>query len=299
MGDDRDLGIYAIDSNPNFNFISKISNTDPDENELMFNNPDFSPYSETEFKCSYIETDHFRNNPTTYDFSVLSLNIQSLPAKYNELNDMLNELSASNYNPEVICLQEIWQISDSSLFPLPNYQTLELNTRTNTRGGGVGIFVKNNILYKVLNQYSIFHDRIFESLFIEITNDSNQKILIGTVYRPGTKCPGLNFTEQFSQFSDILSNILSELGSKYEKVYIFGDFNLDLLKINENKFISEYVDSLFSFGFLQIVTKPMRISANSATLIDHILTNSLNETFESFLLCWQISDHLPLIHNLA
>ena len=127
---------------------------------------------------------------------------------------MLNELSASNFSPEVICLQEIWRINDPSLFPLSNFQTLEFNTRTNARGGGVGIFVKNNIVYNVLNQYSIFHDRIFESLFIEITNDNNQKIVIGMVYRPGTKCPGLNFTEQFAQFSDILSNILSELGSK-------------------------------------------------------------------------------------
>ena len=245
MGDNWDLGIDAIDSDPNFNFLTKISNPDPDEDEFMFSNPDFSPYSETDFKCSYIETDHFRNNPTINDFSVLSLNIQSLPAKYNELNDMLNKLSASNFSPEVICLQEIWQINDPSLFPLSNFQTLEFNTRTNARGGGVGIFVKNNIVYNVLNQYSVFLDRIFESLFIEITDDNNQKIVIGSVYRPGTKCPGLNFTEQFAQFSDILSNILSELGSKYDKIYIFGDFNLDLLKINENKFISEYVDNLF------------------------------------------------------
>jgi len=212
---------------------------------------------------------------------------------------MLSELSLSNFIPEIICLQEIWQIIDPSLFPLANYQTLEINTRKNARGGGVGIFVKNDIVYKVLSQYSIFQERIFESLFIEITNDSNQKIVIGSVYRPGTKCPGLNFTEQFAQFSDTLSNILSDLSSNYEKVYIFGDLNLDLLKINENKFVSEYVDTLFSFGFLQIVTKPTRVSANSATLIDHVLTNSLNETFESFLLCWQISDHLPLIHNLT
>ena len=123
--------------------------------------------------------------------------------------------------------------------------------------------------------------------------------MIGSVYRPGTKCPGLNFSEHFSQFSDILSNILSDLSSKYDKVYIFGDFNLDLLKINENKFISEYVDTLLSFGFLQIITKPTRISTNSATLIDLILTNSSCEIFESFLLCWQISDHLPIIHNLT
>ena len=56
---------------------------------------------------------------------------------------------------------------------------------------------------------------------------------------------------------------------------------------------------LCSFGFLQIVTKPTRITENSATLIDHILTNSSNNVFESLLLLWKISDHLPLIHNIS
>ena len=239
MEDNRDLGTNAIDSDPNFNFLSKISSNENEEDDFLFNNPDFSPFSETEFVCSYIGSDHFRNNNLCNDFSVLSLNIQSLPAKFNELNDMLNELSSSNFTPDVICLQEIWQIIDPSLFPLSNYHTLELNTRKNAKGGGVGIFVKNDIVFKVLSQYSMFYERIFESLFIEIVNDNNQKIVMGSVYRPGTKCPGLNFSEQFGQFSDILSNILSDLSSKYDKVYIFGDFNLDLLKINENKFISE------------------------------------------------------------
>jgi hypothetical protein len=80
--------------------------------------------------------------------------------------------------------------------------------------------------------------------------------------------------------------------------YIFGDFNLDVLKINENKFISEYVDTLISHGFLQLITKPTRVSANSATLIDHILTNSLADSFDSYILCHHISDHFPIIHNL-
>ena len=108
----------------------------------------------------------------------------------------------------------------------------------------------------------------------------------------------MTFTEQFAQFSDTLTNLLSDLGSNYDNVYIFGDFNLDILKLEENKFISEYVDTLFSYGFLQIITKPTRVSDNSATLIDHILTNSLCEQFDSYILCHHISDHFPIIHNL-
>ena len=291
-------GIDSINSDPNYNFLSKIIDNDNDD-DFLFNNPDFSPYSEIDFNCAYIGTDHFRNSNPPNNISVISLNIQSLPAKYNELCDMLGELSSNGLVPEVICLQETWQIADPSLYQLDNYQLIESNTRENARGGGVGIFVKKDIVFSVLKQYSVFSERIFESLFIEITNDNNHKVVIGSVYRPGTKCPGLTFTDQFAEFSDILSNTLSELGSKYNNVYIFGDINLDLLKISENKFISQYIDNLCSFGFLQIVTKPTKITENSATLIDHILTNSSNKVFESLLLLWKISDHLPLIHNIS
>jgi hypothetical protein len=55
---------------------------------------------------------------------------------------------------------------------------------------------------------------------------------------------------------------------------------------------------MFSFGFLQIITKPTRIHNDSATIIDHILTNSSRQVFNSFILCSRISDHFPILHVL-
>ena len=298
MGDNTGLGISEIDSNPNFNFINKILQTDDSpDNDFLFNNTDFSPYSEINFNCSYINPEQIHNLNNS-NLSVISINIQSLPAKFNELSDMLSQLNQANFNPDVLCLQETWQISDPSLFNLPNFQNILLNTRSNARGGGVGIYVKNDLVFSVLTQHSVFLERIIETLFIEITTEDNKKLVIGSIYRPGTRNPGMTFTEQFAQFSDTLSGLLSDLGSTYDNVYIFGDFNLDILKLDENKFISEYIDTLFSHGFLQIITKPTRVSDNSATLIDHILTNSLCEQFDSYILCHHISDHFPIIHFL-
>ena len=231
------------------------------------------------------------------NLSLLSLNIQSLPAKFNEFSDLLNDLSLSKINPDLICLQETWQIPDPSLFKIPNYQPIEINSRSLARGGGVGIYIKDGLPFANLSQHSIFVERIFESVFIEIVID-NKKIVVGSVYRPGTKAPGLTFTQQFAEFSEILSQTLSELGSKYDSVYILGDFNLDVLKIDQNRFVSEYVDTLFAYGFLQIITKPTRISGNSATLIDHIITNSTSRNFDSFILNFRVSDHLPILHKL-
>jgi len=45
----------------------------------------------------------------------------------------------NNLVPEIICLQETWQINDPSLFMLDNYQAIEANTRSKARGGGVGM----------------------------------------------------------------------------------------------------------------------------------------------------------------
>ena len=95
-------------------------------------------------------------------------------------------------------------------------------------------------------------------MFIEVTLASGKKIVIGSIYRP-TKVPGLTFTDQYAQFSELLTNLLSELSS-LEHVFLYGDFNLNILDVAGNKFISDYIDNIFAFGFLQLITRPTRVT---------------------------------------
>ena len=53
------------------------------------------------------------------------------------------------------------------------------------------------------------------------------------------------------------------------------------------------------YGFLQLITRPTRVAENSATLIDHVLTNSTVQSHNTFLLCSKLSDHFPIIHQLS
>jgi hypothetical protein len=106
-----------------------------------FNNydDDETPYSESLFSCKYLnETSfcaQFRNNSK---FFVMSLNIQSLKAKFNDFRQLISNLLYSNCAPDIICIQEIWQIPSNDLFHLPNYFPLEyLTRRNNVQGGGV------------------------------------------------------------------------------------------------------------------------------------------------------------------
>jgi hypothetical protein len=78
-------------------------------------------------------------------------------------------------------------------------------------------------------------------------------------------------------------------------VHIFGDFNIDLLKYPDNNFAFDYIESVFSYGFLQTITKPTRCVGNSATLTDHALTNNLVTSYESCIITTRLPDHFPII----
>ena len=81
--------------------------------------------------------------------------------------------------------------------------------------------------------------------------------------------------------------------------FLVGDFNIDVLKYNSCNYASEYIDLLFSHGFIQVVTKPTRCSHESATLIDHVITNVTKSSLNISILTSQLSDHFPVNLNLT
>ena len=168
--------------------------------------------------------------------------------------------------------------------------------RNNTQGGGVGIFVKTKFKFNLLAEKSIFVDRIFETITIEVFLNPKQKIIVSSIYRPGSKHPLFNASEQFSQFFDIFSNFCETLSANNSKLYLLGDLNLDVLKYSVCPNVTSYVDLLFSYGLLQIVTKPTRCTHQSATLIDHIITNNSDTDLTSLVVTTFMSDHFPVFH---
>ena len=50
---------------------------------------------------------------------------------------------------------------------------------------------------------------------------------------------------------------------------------------------------IYSFNLLPVITKPTRITSHTATLIDHIYTNTINR-LTSGIATVDISDHLPV-----
>ena len=82
-------------------------------------------------------------------------------------------------------------------------------------------------------------------------------------------------------------------------ICILGDMNIDLLKHHTHHQTSRYLDMLYSHDLLPVITKPTWITSNhTATLIDHIYTNTVNGLV-SGILTIDISDHLPVFCMVA
>ena len=127
---------------------------------------------------------------------------------------------------------------------------------------------------------------LVESCWVQIDAGKNNKtLIIGCIY----KRPTCNL----EQFRNQLNNIIKILNPNSHEIYIFGDINIDFLKYNEHSQTEEFFDMLPANNVLPIITKPTRLTDHTATLIDHIYTNSL-QNFTSGSLTVDITDHLPI-----
>ena len=230
---------------------------------------------------------------------LMSLNIQSLPTKFNEFSPFINELFFQKCAPDIIALQELWQLNDASIYKLNGYQKLVFKSRAaKIQGGGVGLYIKNDIKYLMRPDLSIFIDKVFESLFIEIVMPKGKNIIIGSIYRPNSATANFSSTEQLTIFNDNLTNILSNINDLSLNAYLLGDFNIDVLKLDSHGPTAEYIENIFSLGYLQLITNPTRCAFGSATLIDHIIINKIQHSSESGIIVNRISDHFPIFHVL-
>ena len=288
------FSINNIEGDSSFDFISTLNNSDPD----VSNNFEFSdsPYDNSTLSCQYIDESKYSCNFGSSNGLILcSINIQSISSKFSEFSQMINSMNRSNSSPDIICLQELWRFPSEASFKLEGYHPLIYTLRhNNTQGGGIGIYIKSKFSYNILKDNSIFVDRIFESLAVEVSVNS-RKIYIGSMYRPGTKHPTLTYDENFKQFVELFTNFSSNL-IPLGNIYLMGDINLDLLKYSKCEKVTNFVDLLFSLGLLQIITKPTRCTQNSATLTDLIITNAFCSDLNSTILVSHLSDHFPIFH---
>ena len=94
--------------------------------------------------------------------------------------------------------------------------------------------------------------------------------------------------------------LLMRLSTEKKELILCTDQNIDLLKSSTNKNCQDLLDLMCDKQLLPGITRPTRITKNSATLIDNIYASfSLVKEFQSTILLEDISDHLPCMLMLC
>ena len=245
-------------------------------------------------KCNYYLESSFNEevanaNRTNDILSLCHTNIRSM--KQN-LSAFENYMQLLDHQFTVIGFTETWLQDDShDLYGLKGYHFIG-NHRVNKTGGGVAICLKHHIDCTKRSDLSHISEDM-ESVFIEIVNDqmhTKKDIIIGVIYRPPNSDMGA--------FIEKLNELTESLKTERKVCYLLGDFNINLLNYETHAQIGSFFDMLSSNGFLPLITRPTRVTATSATLIDNIFTNNLIDISSSFqgLLVTDITDHYPVFH---
>ena len=90
-----------------------------------------------------------------------------------------------------------------------------------------------------------------------------------------------------------MSKLLTKVSEEKKTCYLAGDFNMNLLQLENNPEIENYFDIMTNQNFTPLTTYPTRITTNSKTLIDNIFSNEFSSNIISGNLTVGISDHMP------
>ena len=159
---------------------------------------------------------------------------------------------------------------------IEGYEILRMDR--NSFGGGVVCYIKVGTAY---DRKSDFSDEI-ENVFLNIFLPKSKPILVGIIYKPPDQT---DFVTKFSAAIDNTKNFDAN------ETYILGDLNFDLLKKEETFYIKKYKEFCQMYGLKQIINQPTRITENSTTLLDHILTNSKDRISQHGIINTGLSDH--------
>ena len=125
--------LLNFQNNDNFNLFSKLR---LDNEEDIIN-----PYDDTNILCQYSNINEtIIKMKSKKGLRLLSWNIQSLRAKFNEFKEFIDIFHIENCFFDIIGLQECWELKKSDLYQLESYNFIH-KTRTQSNGGGICYFI--------------------------------------------------------------------------------------------------------------------------------------------------------------
>ena len=170
---------------------------------------------------NYINTHVTKLQELKTHISICHLNTQSMTSTFDEFQFMVNKLKL-----DIITLSETWLKNDKHLLEyvnLPGYK-FSYRNRDEKRGGGVGVYIKDCITYKIRNDI-IGLDNSLEHLWVEVKGKNKKSpYSIGIVYQPSSE------NAKKIEWIEKIDAVLSSIKSTWDSIIIVtGDTNTDLL----------------------------------------------------------------------
>ena len=247
-----------------------------DENRLCIDD------LETFDTCDYV---YSLKDVGSDDLVIVQLNIRGICSKISHLTNFLNSC-VDGRTPDIVLLSETWLTPNSPKVTIPGYDFIHCD-RIHKRGGGVGILVSENLRYTYCNKIS---STVIENecIAIELELRSHEKCIISSMYRP----PNVDI----NSFQSCYNSLICEMAKRKPKAILVGlDHNLDFLKCTTHRGTDQFIQHNLDFNLIPTITRPTRITKNSATLIDNIIVSqSLCGNYLSSVLIDDISDHMPM-----
>ena len=209
------------------------------------------------------------------DFSIFHQNIRGLLRK----KDLLEIFLADN-NVKVAGISEtlLNEHIPTSFLNIEGYSFVRRDRGVS--GGGIGLYVKNGIEY--IRRFDFESDDI-EFICLEILSTHTKPLFICCLYRPPDTSKHLskNFVNNFK-------NILSKVLAENKETIIVSDINCNYLDNESAKPIKEMISL---FGFKQCIKGATRITENTESLIDVILSTNVNALTSIGTIPTYFSDH--------
>lgn len=189
------------------------------------------------------------------NLNICHINAQSIPSHYS---DLLNTFTINSLHACLVSESFLKPSLPSSSFSLPGFNLIR-NDRIGKGCGGVAIYIRTELKYKILATSPQTYSGSLEYIFIEVTINPTVRVLLGVVYAPPT-------IDYFST----LELLLETHSPQYDHVVIMGDFNTCPLRqdIRAKKLIN--LTSSVNISILDLNTT-YHVN-DSHSWLDHILT---------------------------
>ena len=189
------------------------------------------------------------------------INANSMRNKLEVIQQMLEEQDI-----DILLISET-RVPENFDISMPNYRVFRCDNPHNDRSGGTCIYVRD--VYRV--QQFIDNDDFkrpegIEDTWISVQVNKFKSIIVGSVYK---------HPKASRECSIYIENKLRKFANKNKNLYALGDFNEDQLKKNAFK------ELLKRLKLHQIIDKPTRITHETGSLLDLIITNNKGSVLDS------------------